>query len=226
MARTLTAAMQTALAAAEGYADVWLLELNSSSGTLRYCDKAQDILHAGQTWVGIGGVMRFSPPPETTDMSAQSMRLTFSGVDTGVIAVVLGDHLRGRTATVHWGQIDLSTGAVVADPLEVFTGLLNDEWTIKHEQSDDGPGTATVSTTVVSKLARALHPRQVRTNITSHDAMLDRAGLTLGDKLFEFVPTLATRIIIWGERGGDGTRIADPTPRGFGAPGEREDVLW
>jgi len=223
MSRTLTGAMQTALEAAEGYADVWLLELNSSGGTLRYCDKTQDITHGGQTWVGIGGVMSFSPPPETTDLSAQAMRLALSGVDTGVIAVVLGDNMRGRTATVHWGQLDLATGAVVVDPLEVFTGLLNDQWRITHEQRDDGPGTATVSTTVVSRLSRALHPRQVRTNVTSHDAMLDRAGLTLGDKLFEFVPLLANKVLIWG---GHKVTMVGPDQGGGDPTRDGDDIVW
>ena len=198
MSRTLTGAMTTALTALEGYADVWLLELNYSGGTLRYCDKPHDIVHGGNTWVGIGGVMTFTPPPETTDLSAQAMRLTVSGVDVSVIAAVLDNHVRGRTATVHWGQIDLSTGAIVADPLEVFTGLLNDEWRISHDQDDDGPATATVQTTVVSRLARSLTPRQCRTNVTSHDAMLDRASLSVGDVLFEFVPTLENKVIVWG----------------------------
>ena len=198
MSRTLTGAMTTALSALEGYTDVWLLELNYSGGVLRYCDKPWDIDHGGQTWEGIGGVMTFTPPPETTDHSAQAMRLTVSGVDTGVIAAVLGNHVRGRLATVFWGQIDLATGAVVADPLEVFTGLLNDEWRIGHAQDEEGLGTATVSTTVVSRLARTLSPRQCRTNVTSHDAMLDRASIAVGDKLFEFVPTLENKVIVWG----------------------------
>lgn len=198
MTRSLNAAMVTALQAEEGYADLWLLELNTSGGTLRYCDKAWDVAWNSQTWVGLGGVFTFGPPPETTDLSAQSMRFVASGVDTSIIAAILTDDVRGRAVNVWWGQINEATGVVVTDPIQMFGGLLNDDWRIQHVDDGTSAPTATVETVFSTRVARGLPGRHVRTNPTSHDSMLDRAGLTTGDRLFEFVSGLASRTVIWG----------------------------
>ena len=67
MARTLTAAMKTALAAESGYGDVWLLALTSSGGTLRFTSAPEDQLWDGNTWSAIGGDMRFDETGETDE---------------------------------------------------------------------------------------------------------------------------------------------------------------
>lgn len=214
MARTLTAGMVTAIAAKEGYADLWLLEITSSASTLRFCDKPQDVSALSLTWSGIGGIMQFSPPQETTDISAQSMRLVVSGVSPVVVQHLLANHVRGRAAKLYWGQITVATGVVVADPLLVFGALQNDPWVIRHDQQGSNPGTVTVETTLVTRLARHLHARPLLTNVASHKAFLDRAGLSTTDSLLSRVSTLANKEIYWGTtspttlqggRGGRGT---------------------
>ncbi len=199
MARTLTAAMKTALAAEEGYADVWLLELTSSASTLRFTSASEDQSWNSQTWTAVGGAMQFDNPGETDDLSGQAYTITLGGVDQTVIQSLLANNYRGRASKLYFGQIDLSTGLVVVDAIEVFTGLLNESWTVSEEPGSDGrPGTVRVRTTVVRELARFGQNIAVRTNLQSHLDMLDRAGLGVTDTFFKRVPELVGKVIMWG----------------------------
>ena len=212
--RALTAAMQTALAAETGYGDIWFIALESSGGTLRYTTAPTDVSWDSLTWVGIGGAIEFEAPSETADYAAQSFRLSLAGVDQGVITEVLGSNLRGRDATIWWGQVDLSTGIVVLDPLEAFAGLMNDPWEITEEPPEAGsPGTVRVETSIVSQMARYLQPRPLRTNVESHESMLDRAGLSTTDTFFKRVALLVNKPVFWG------MKAPAPSQKGTAGPG-------
>jgi hypothetical protein len=210
MGRTLTSAMQTAISAKEGYADVWFIEIATSSTTLRYTTAPTDVIwdsgstSAPHTWTGIGGLIEFTPPPETADTAGQSLGLSLSGVDTGMITEVLDNNLRGRTCRLYWGQILTSTGVVVVDAIEVFGGLMNATWQIEHTPSDQGTrGTVKVSTTIVSEMARYLSRRMLRTNPTSLALMQARGGITPtnADTFFSTLPALMGQPVYWGRRG-------------------------
>lgn len=198
MARTLTTAMKTALAAEQGYADVWLLELVSSSGTIRFTSAPEDQVWDSNTWSAIGGQMTFEEASETEDMGAQRVGITLGGVDQTIIAVLLSANYRGRACILYFGQIDLSTGAVVDDPMAVFTGLLNESWSVLEQQPERGPGTVEITTTVVGEISARNWHASVRTNVQSHNNMLDRAGLSVGDTFFKTVPDISSRNIKWG----------------------------
>lgn len=198
MTRTLEAGMVTAVAAVEGYADVWLLVLTSSGGTTRITTAPQSVTWDGNTYTAVGGAIEIEPPQETSDPQAQSLRMTLSGVTQTIIADLLTNNMRGQACTLYFGQIDPSSGAVVADPVEVFTGLLNDRWEIREERDERG-GTVRISTSAVSQLARYLVSRATRTNVQSHNDMIARAGGTPGDTFFSRVPTLVGKLVMWGK---------------------------
>uniref|UniRef100_A0A6H1ZYL9 Uncharacterized protein n=1 Tax=viral metagenome TaxID=1070528 RepID=A0A6H1ZYL9_9ZZZZ len=199
MTRTLEAAMNTAIAAASGYADVWLLSLTSSGGTTLITTAPQNVKWGADTYTAVGGAISFEPPQETSDSAAQALRMTLSGVTQTIIADLLTNHMRGYSCTLYFGQIDPATGAVVVDPMEVFTGLLNDRWEIQESRDELTRGTVTITTSAVSQLARYLFPRGVRSNVASHNDMLDRASLAVGDTFFSRVPTLVGKTVLWGK---------------------------
>lgn len=223
MARTLTAAMQTAISAKEGYADVWFIKIitgkadGTVQSTLRYCTAPNDVDAMSNIWTGIGGVIEFEPPPETSDPSGQSLRISLSGVDTALIAEILNYELRGRNCTLHWGQITISTGVVVADPVEAFSGLMNASWEISHTPSDESTrGTVTVSTTIVSEMARYLFRRLLRTNVPSLRLLQSRSSRdifddTNPDVFFQTLPDLVGKPIYWGRVGA----ASNPSTRGL-----------
>ena len=108
--------------------------------------------------------------------------------------------------------MDLSTGIVVRDPLEAFAGLRNDPWEITEEPPEPGsPGTVRVETSIVSQMARYLQPRPLRTNVESHESMLDRAGLSTTDTFFKRVALLVNKPVFWGMKA--------PAQRGRAGPG-------
>jgi hypothetical protein len=213
MSRTLTSAMQTAISAKEGYADVWFLEIASGNAdgtaatTLRYATAPSDVSWNSQTWVGIGGAIEFDPPPETSDSSGQSLRLSLSGVDTGLVSQVLGYYLRGRTFVLYWGQITISSGTVVADPIEAFSGLANATWEIAQTPSNEGTrGTVRISTTIVSQMARYVERRMVRTSVDSLRLMQARSSRDIFDEstpdvFFATLPAISGKPVYWGRVG-------------------------
>tara|TARA_R110000824_G_scaffold18676_5_gene73587 strand:- start:4416 stop:5102 length:687 start_codon:yes stop_codon:yes gene_type:complete len=210
MGRTLTTAMSNAISAKEGYADIWLLEIAGSGGTIRYTTAPSNVAYDSQTWTGIGGVIDFEPPPETADPAGQSCRISLSGVDTTVIAEILNNNVRGRDCKLYWGQLDIAAGTIVADAIEAFAGLMNSGWSIEHTPSDPGsPGTVRVTTTIVSQLARYLFPRQVRTNVNSLLEMQARSSRDIytppggeeADVFFQTIPAIVGQNVYWGRKG-------------------------
>ncbi len=190
--------MKTALAAEEGYGDVWLLELVSSGGTLRFTSAPEDQLWNSNTWTAIGGHMEFEEVSESGDIRGQRVGLMLGGVDQTIVSVILGSDYRGYGCTLYFGQVLHSTGAVVDDPMAVFTGLLNEPWTVTEQQPDSGPGTVAIRTTVVGELGVWETDAPCRTNLQSHQDMLDRAGLGVTDTFFKTVPDITGRRIKWG----------------------------
>jgi len=207
MGRTLTTAMSNAISAKEGYADIWLIEIAGSGGTIRYTTAPSNVAYDSQTWTGIGGVIEFEPPPETADPAGQSCRISLSGVNTAVITEILTEKLRGRDCKLYWGQLDIAAGTVVDDAIEAFAGLMNAPWTIEHTPSDTaGRGTVRVTTTFVSQLARFLFRRMVRTNVSSLREMQARSSRDIyveanPDIFFSTVPDLVGRPVYWGRKG-------------------------
>lgn len=198
MPRTLTAGMETAIAA-ERSSIVHLVEINTSGGTTRFTTAPQDISWDSQTWTAVGGALTVGEAAEAADKDAAGMPLQLSGVDTAVISIILGNHLRGREIRVWRAHLDESTGVVVADPLEIFRGYQNEAYEIEETRSEglEG-GTCRVRTRVTSRLTRLRDARPVRTNTVSHDAMLARAGLAVGDTFFVNTPQIVNVPIYWG----------------------------
>jgi len=223
MARTLAAGMTTAVAASEGYADVWLLVIVSSGGTTRITTAGQDVLWNGNTYTAVGGAIQLSPPAETSDPAAQGLNITLSGVSQTIISDLLNNNMRGQSCTLYFGQVLLTTMVVADAPIESFTGLLNEQWTVTEQVGrGTAPGTVTISTSAVSDIARYLMPRGVRTNVISHNDMLGRASLAVGDTFFSRVPELVGKQITWGRRtttptttGGGGDPYDDQANRDF-----------
>lgn len=202
MARTLTAGMLAAIAAARGTI-VYLFQIETSSGTLRLCTAPMDIDWDGESWQGIGGAMQFGVAQESADPAAQGVELTLSGVEQSIIASVLNTQVRGRPVQIWMAHLD--DNLQVAGTLEIFRGYQLADYRITERRPETGPGTCDVRTRVQSRVSVLGHPNPVRTNVTSHNAMLARVGLTTGDTFFQNVPAVAGHEVYWG-------RAAPKTP--------------
>lgn len=192
MSRTLTAGMATAIAAERGEI-VHLFELAFSGGTVRYATSSANVSWGGHSWIAIGGALYFEPVQESGDLSAASVNLVLSGVDQGIVAIMLAQNYIGRAAKVYLGHLDPTTAAVIADPLLIFSGLLNGGFTVREVRGQDvgGTGTCEVIARCVDRLAELDQRKGFQTNMTSHNAV------HAGDRFFEYVDQLASKKLVW-----------------------------
>lgn len=208
--RTLTAGMQTAVAAATGEI-LYLFQLDSSGGTLRLCTAPVDITWNAQSWDGIGGILAFSGVEETADPAGQGVELTLSGVDQTIISILLQHQFRGYEVRIWLAHLAIN-GTIVADPIEIFRGRQLSDYRINEERPESGSGSVTIKTRVQSRLSILRNPEAVRTSIVSQNDMLKRAGLSTGDTFFRNVPAIAGRQVRWGQI--NPYDIGDRTPTG------------
>jgi len=124
--RTLTAAFKTALdkddvepfilvsiGTAQGDINVW-----SGIGTLPFDTGSGDV-----NFTGVGNFGTISAPQETSELKANGVNVTLSGVPGATISLALQAMRQGKTGRIWMGLFDISTGQVVSDPAEIFEGL-------------------------------------------------------------------------------------------------------
>ncbi len=211
MVRTLTAGMVTAAAAAEGDL-LHLISLAFSGGTLFVTTAPHDVVFSGDTYVAVGGHLGFDVVQESGDLTGQGVRITLDGVDQTVISPLLAQNYIGRTATVYQAHMD-SAGALVADPVLLFEGLLNSSFRVVESRDPDGGGTVVVTTTVVSPLVSFRQRRGIRATLASHQHHFS------GDTFFKHISTISGRKVYWGATDVSGVVGG----RGGEGDGERED---
>ncbi len=180
-----------------------------------------------ETWTGSGIFMSVSGVDESVDLDAPGMDIIFDGVDTTISAIIMGNDFRGRQITIWRVWIDPTTGLIKSPgtgPIQLFDGF-QDEGYIIGETLTDNPDLVSVSTRAVGLMSRVVDESLVKTNVTSHNEMLERAGLSTGDTAMQNVVAIAGVEIFWGRKGpAQITRIrqesmnpGDIVPQGRGA---------
>jgi len=182
--RDLTTEAQAAfLASAKLPAFFWEGEFNT--GTLRLWSGVGPIEWNGHTWSGAGDLAGISPIEETTDVVANGISFSFSGIDPSMIATALGEITQGRPVKLWLGMLQ-QDGSVIADPSMVFAGRM-DVPTI-----DEGAETSTITLTVESRLV-ALNTPRIRRWTPEDQKLRDPT-----DKGFEYINGLQEAEIVWG----------------------------
>lgn len=184
MARDLTAAMLTAIAAGT-IKPVVIAKIGTSGSDLNLWTGVGDLSFEAETYSGVGNFGGISVVHETEDLQAAGVSLSLSGIPSELISASLQSIRYGRTAKVWFGLIDTVTGALVDAPYLMFNGL-TDVPTI-----DEGPDTSTISLSAESRLIDLERPRVRR--YTSEDQQIDYPD----DLGFEYVPSLQDAEIKW-----------------------------
>lgn len=184
MSRTLPEALATEFAADE-LKPFYAVELLFDSGELRFWTGYDEIEANGEIWYGSGLVMSISGVSEPADMSANGMTITFSALDSSIIAVMLRENYRGRSAKVYLGALD-STNQPVSDMYQIFAGRM-DIMTLQENGN-----IATININIENVLIDLDRPRPIR--LTNED-QLDRYS---GDNSLSGVAQLQDRQISWG----------------------------
>ena len=193
MARSLPAALATEFGK-DQLELFYAVELAFSSGTLRFWTGYGELTASGEDWTGTGLVMQISSSQENTDLSANGLSLTFSGLDTTVVSFVLGENYRGRIAKVYVGAL---VSNVPTDLYQIWSGRM-DTMTIV----EDGQ-TATVQITIENILIDLERPRLRLYTDEEQKARFP------GDESLSKVAGLQDAQIIWG-RAGTNTNIGRP----------------
>ncbi len=187
MTRTLHANMVTA-ATAETGEYCYLLSFAFSGGTLYLTTASTDIDWSGNTYQAIGG-LTFEAVRETREFTDQSLSVTLDGVDQTVITKVLQQNYIGQTATLHIAHF--SSGAIISDPVQLWSGYMNDAWQIR-ESHGRGGGTSRITTSIVSPFVIFRQTRGIRANVASHSSVYS------GDTFFRHLQAIQGRPIFWG----------------------------
>lgn len=184
MTRDMTTAMDAAL---QGKAiRVFLLfEAEFPSGTVRLSTLHEDVIWAGQTWIGGGTLLSVSAIQESTDVVATGITVTLAGVDPSLVSLVISDAMQGLPGKVWLGLHDAS-GALIVNPLALFAGRLD------VPQITDGAATCAITVSYENRLVDLNTPREWR---RTHES---QQQLYPGDMGFEFVAGLQDKEIPWG----------------------------
>lgn len=184
MARTLPVALQTELNASE-LKPFYAVEFLFDSGDVRFWTGYDEIIANGEEWAGSGTVMGIASSNETTDLSANGMTFTFSGLDSSFVAVALRENYRGRIARLYLGALN-AQNQPVSDLYQLFAGRM-DVMTIQ----EDGQS-ATVTISVENVLIDLERPRVRK---YTNEEQLARYP---NDKSLEMVASLQEKDIAWG----------------------------
>lgn len=185
MSRSLTVDLAAAFES-DQVAPILLSKINTTGGDVRVWSGIGDITYAAEIYTGIGTFGGISEIEENTDLGAAGIVFNLSGIPSDLLNIALDQIEHGRPATVWLGALHLTTGALIADPYQVFAGF-TDVPTI-----NDGPDTASISLTAENRLIDLERPRTRR--YTTEDQKID----DVTDKGFEFVPALQDAAVIWG----------------------------
>ena len=184
MSRSLPEALATELNATE-LKPFYAIELLFDSGDLRFWTGYDEIEANGETWTGSGLVIGLSGTNEPSDLSANGLNITFSSLDSSIIAVLLGENYRGRSAKVYLGALD-ATNQPVSDMYQIFAGRM-DIMTLQ-ENGD----IATIQISVENVLIDLERARPIR--LTAEDQLNRHSG----DNSLSGVAKLQDRQISWG----------------------------
>jgi len=84
---------------------VVLLTGNFESSTLRLWSGYDTLTYDGEEFVGAGNLIGISPLTETSEIRANGVTVSLSGISSSIISLALSENLNGRTITIDLGFI-------------------------------------------------------------------------------------------------------------------------
>lgn len=138
-----------------------------------------------QTWTGTGYLGSINAIGETTDLAAQGVSLTLTGVDAGLVSTVLGEQYQGKPCQIWYCPLNPDNGQLVGVPIRIFAGRID---TMDIEVGE----TASITLTAESRLIDFFRPRVSRYTDAEQQARFP------GDLGLQYVNSLQDKQIVWG----------------------------
>ena len=180
----------------------YFVKLGLDSGTLYLHDGLGIINWSSQNWGGLGDFGSIGPIEEGEAVSPYKVDLMLSGLDTSMMTEVLDNDYYLRPVTIYVGAKNLETGALVADPDEMWSGAIDKAQVTLGDQN-------AIVLSCESEFARF---DQVN-GATYSDA--DLQTRFSGDTFFQYLASMMDAVVIWAggpaiSGGGGGTRHITP----------------
>ena len=185
MARDLTAGVITAIDE-DFILPIFLTKIDTSGGLLRLWNGLGTLEFNSEDYLGIGKGGKLSDFQETSDLRANGITLSLSGVSQDMLSIALSQIQQGRDAIVFMGFFDNATRTLIIDPYEIFTGV-TDIPIIK-----EGSSRATIAIKCENRLVTLNTPKVRR--YTKEDQSIEFPS----DLGFDFVPSIQDKIIEFG----------------------------
>ena len=185
--RTIGGSAVTALGSA-GVALVGLVEMMFTGGTLRLNTSRYDIKDDESPTLAYIASRLLGQVGDVSDVPGEPQRLTLSlsGLDPAIIAIALGEQVRGRPIRLNLAVLDASTHAML-DVIPLWAGRMA---TMDITQDPQGP---TASIKLTAEHRGVLFSRAKPLRYT--DA--DQRKLFAGDKLLEYIVSQSSHQDIW-----------------------------
>ena len=178
-----------------------LVQCAFDSGNLNLWNGVGNLTVSSVDYVGAGTLLNIGQIAETSELQANGITVTLSGITDPLLAKARDEDYQGRELKVLLGAMDASNG-VISTPVNVFSGFM-DTMVI-----NDSSETATIQIAVENRLIEFERTRVRR--YTAEDQLIDFPN----DKGLEFVADMAEKEIVWGRSGvvsgGGGRPNADP----------------
>lgn len=185
MTRDLTSAM-LAEVTAQLVRPCILFEGEFEGGTVRLWSGLVDLTWNAVVWTGAGQLLGVSAVEETTNVVANGVTVSLSGIPVEFRSAAIDGARQGKPGRVWLGSLDAS-GALIADPYMLFAGRLD------VPEITFGSDTFTITISYESRLIDLTVPREFRYTHESQQALYP------GDMGFEFVTTIQDQAIWWGQ---------------------------
>jgi len=137
-------------------------------------------------YVGVGNLGSVSEIPETTQIQANMIDLTLSGINPNLISTAIQTDYQGKDCSVEIGLRDkMENGGNILDTIVIFSGFI-DNLSLNLSQ------TATIKVTVVDKLVRFDKASNRRFNHA------DQQKEYPTDDSFLYQDSLKEQLLVWG----------------------------
>lgn len=143
----------------------------------------------GNDYRGVGDLGDINPIGETTDLKAEGLAFSLSGVPASTISLALSTNYQGEIARLRMGFFDgngIDTANIISDPVVISEGLM-DQLDI-NEQGD-------TSEVTVKAESRLIDLQRAREWLYDDES---QKSLYSGDDGFEYVPSLQNKAVTWG----------------------------
>lgn len=179
---------------------VLFVKLEFDSGTIYLHNGIGTLTWGSNDWLGVGDFGSIEQIEEGVELSPYSLVLLLSGLDSSLMDEAMNQDYYLRPITLYFGSLDTSTGALVDDPDELWSGKMD---------------TAEVSIGTVNG---------IRLTCESDFAVFDKANQSRfsdahqqrdysGDLIFQYMEQMVDTVVVWGGKkmvvGGNSPQYTD-----------------